>query len=386
MEYDKVLIDIYNYTYNEKKRIRSDRSAREKMIAIFNNLSNFDARKLDNPIWIGMKLTNICNLRCLHCWTENDFYEPSTEDIKTAIDKLSAANIKFIGFSGGEIFLREDIMEIIKYAKDKKMVLELFTNGTMITDQYIVLLSELLDKNVDVVQVSLDGLTNKSMNAQRGINSVDIINRIKKMVNADINIRVSYVATHMNVNELYDTYREMANCGVKGFSVSPVYPKAKGKEIFHKLNMSDYYMQIHKCINEKSDMELVYFLQIDFFNEIEKYDKVGFENIKLEYQIPSGYDSMYISAYGDVYPEFLLEYPELRLGNIFNDNLETIYDKRSKTAISVPRSLKGTKCEKCKFVSVCIGHSYQQVYETYSDFNYPNPNCKIGDKNVKVLR
>ena len=70
----------------------------------------------------SLRVTMGCNAKCKHCYTmggrklENEF---TTEQIIKIIDQLSDLNIAQMFFTGGEPFLRPDIVEILNYANDK---------------------------------------------------------------------------------------------------------------------------------------------------------------------------------------------------------------------------------------------------------------------------
>lgn len=87
----------------------------------------------------GIELTPFCNLRCVHCYLQDQDKTTllSTDEIKSIIDKLYDAGVLFLYFTGGEIFTRSDFLEIYTYAKIKGFIVELLTNGTLIDEDAI---------------------------------------------------------------------------------------------------------------------------------------------------------------------------------------------------------------------------------------------------------
>lgn len=64
-----------------------------------------------------IELTTLCNFNCKHCFLEQHTnYGLSTEEIIKIIDELREFGVYELQFTGGEIFLRTDIMDIIRYA------------------------------------------------------------------------------------------------------------------------------------------------------------------------------------------------------------------------------------------------------------------------------
>ncbi|MGC9443766.1 MAG: radical SAM protein [Candidatus Methanospirareceae archaeon] len=79
-------------------------------------------------------VTERCNLNCPTCFakSENDLAEPdlSQESIKAIIDTFAAkTNASGLQFSGGEPTLRDDLPELIAYARTKFEHVEVNTNG-----------------------------------------------------------------------------------------------------------------------------------------------------------------------------------------------------------------------------------------------------------------
>lgn len=87
--------------------------------------------------WI--ELTNICNLRCIHCYNEHaqcSKVHLSLEDFKWVVDQLCSIGIEKIQLIGGEPFLinKGILFEMMDYLSSRVKGFELFTNGTVATD------------------------------------------------------------------------------------------------------------------------------------------------------------------------------------------------------------------------------------------------------------
>ncbi|MEN2258578.1 radical SAM protein [Paraclostridium benzoelyticum] len=118
---------------------------------------------------IDISLTNRCNLNCGYCCTESGKVRPNEmniEEIKKMIDNIVLfLKPKFINLSGGEIFIRDDIYEIIEYTRRKfQGVLSISTNGTLIKEEKL----DFLVKNIDLISISLDGYNEETVSYERG--------------------------------------------------------------------------------------------------------------------------------------------------------------------------------------------------------------------------
>ncbi len=87
--------------------------------------------------WI--ELTNKCNLRCIHCYNEQEQCGKtilSLEDFKRVVDQLCSVGIDKIQLIGGEPFLlsKDTLFAMMDYLSPRVKGFELFTNGTIATE------------------------------------------------------------------------------------------------------------------------------------------------------------------------------------------------------------------------------------------------------------
>ena len=111
------------------------------------------ALQLGIPLSVQIDLTFRCNERCIHCYLDHeDHGEMSTAEIKDLLDQLAAAGVFFLNLSGGEIFMRKDLFEIIEHARKLQFAVKLKTNAVMIRAAKAKRIAEL---SVESVQISL---------------------------------------------------------------------------------------------------------------------------------------------------------------------------------------------------------------------------------------
>ena len=79
-----------------------------------------------------------CNQKCVHCYaagqTLSDEFELPTESWKKILDRCRSAGIPQVTFTGGEPTMREDLFELVKYAR--WFISRLNTNGIKLTPEY----------------------------------------------------------------------------------------------------------------------------------------------------------------------------------------------------------------------------------------------------------
>jgi len=132
-----------------------------------------------------------CNQKCVHCYAAGQKMavekELSTEQWKKIIDKVRAALIPQITFTGGEPTLREDLVELIEYSQ--WFVTRLNTNGIKLTKE---LCEKLKKASLDSMQITFyssnEAIHNELVGAKQYENTVKgIENAIEAGINISIN-------------------------------------------------------------------------------------------------------------------------------------------------------------------------------------------------------
>lgn len=114
---------------------------------------------------VHWELTYRCNEHCSHCYL--DVFPPNAEvagELTTAecfriIDEMVALGAMNLAFSGGEVLAHRDFFQIAEYARSKRLLLRLFTNGILITPQVADRIAALHPYVVEVSLYSADPKT-----------------------------------------------------------------------------------------------------------------------------------------------------------------------------------------------------------------------------------
>lgn len=119
----------------------------EKEILVDVSESEFSDGEIEN-IQIGknniefawIEVTTKCNLYCKHCYEESSSECNSSLDYDSAkyiLDELFENKISKIQFIGGEpLLIGDNLKKMIEYAKDKFEYIEVFTNGTLLNEEW----------------------------------------------------------------------------------------------------------------------------------------------------------------------------------------------------------------------------------------------------------
>ena len=122
--------------------------------------SNF--ARLNRPYKLNFAITMWCQSRCNTCniWQMKPKNELTTDEIRTFAEKNTS--FRWIGITGGEPFLRSDIVDIVKAFKENSKGLYLLTiptNSLCNQDMEIKRIREMLELKIPkiVITLSLDG-------------------------------------------------------------------------------------------------------------------------------------------------------------------------------------------------------------------------------------
>lgn len=176
---------------------------------------------------IIIELTNRCNLKCIHCFNNTNvdkISELSTEEILQIIHQAKKNGITFISLTGGEVFIRRDIEEILQEIDRVEIAFTLNTNGSHRDSRPLDLVAKYRPK---CVQVSVDG-PKEVHDRIRGIpGSFDRTYSFLRMVDLlDIPITLQFTAMQETINELswfFDFAQIFTHLrGVKVTAVAPI--------------------------------------------------------------------------------------------------------------------------------------------------------------------
>lgn len=100
------------------------------------------ARESLIPLKVHIDLTYRCHQRCIHCYIPESWRrgegpgpELTTAQIKEIMEQLASAGAFFLTFSGGEMFLRPDILPILEHARNLNFSISLMSSGTVGLDE-----------------------------------------------------------------------------------------------------------------------------------------------------------------------------------------------------------------------------------------------------------
>jgi MoaA/NifB/PqqE/SkfB family radical SAM enzyme len=152
------------------------------------------------PLSIHIGLTNRCSNQCVYCCVhkrpQTDVW--TTEFLKSVMSEMKASGTRRIHFTGGEPMLRDDIGELISFAKSLNFFVGLSTNGYQVTRR----ISEL--KGIDIVYLSYDGPPEVHARLRGKKNVEEIQSALSALKVARIPVWITTVLTRLNADFIED--------------------------------------------------------------------------------------------------------------------------------------------------------------------------------------
>src|SRR5258708_5495370 len=272
------------------------------MTALMETISS-RALELGVPLSAHLDVTYRCNERCTHCYLDHDDHgEMTLAEIKDVLDQLADAGVLFLTLSGGEVLMRMDFFEILKYARRLQFCVKIKTNGFMIREKEA---DRMRDLGVQEVRISI-----YSHRAEIHVAITKLPGSLKHSVAAirllksrGLNVAIGNVLMRPNIKDYAGVKALARDLGVEVTTDPTITPKMDGDRSLLELGIRD--SQLSQIFR---DSELVG--NVDEFCALpDAVDDSALDSIACS----AGHTSCYISPYGDVYP--CVQFP-LPSGNI----------------------------------------------------------------------
>jgi len=153
-----------------------------------------------------------CNLRCHYCYSMSGPHQKARiggDRVLSLIEEADRLGVLTIDFTGGELLLDRAWSDYVALARSAGIAVTIHTNGTLLREAQVAVLSRL---GVAAVQVSLDSHLAQVHDAARGHPGAlrRTLRGLDLLQDAGLPIRLSVMAHKDNLDTLGDTIRFMA--------------------------------------------------------------------------------------------------------------------------------------------------------------------------------
>ena len=308
------------------------------------NITNYDKRikKRQIPVEISFEVTPKCNFSCDFCFNLNSFKkdtkELSTDQIFKIIDNITQEGINTIRFTGGEPFLRKDILKIFEYAKAKGIYVKANTN-LIFSKQDI----KKLKNYVDCLYVSFNP-SEKYNNILQDREFKRKIDFIRDLVKNNFKFRLNTVSTKHNIRKLKDLGK-IVNSFDCGWTILRQVPTKNQKT---QINNGDVKILIESLIDINKKFNKKYIITALPFCS---YNPKKVKQVSIGSKRCGAFFSLSVNPSGRINICYSINKD---LGNAFKAGLIDAWKAKFSANIRELTSLPET-CKECSYVNECLG-------------------------------
>lgn len=374
-------VQLYNtYRYDKFEILYADK---------INNYKNSNLKFFVFPLHVYVYVTLRCNLNCIHCQV-NASHNKKVPELKadewvSFLSDIDRYGIFSITITGGEPFVRDDTVEILKKLGRLRSRIIVSTNGTLLNEK---ILNELKTSNIIFV-VSVDGANDKTHDKFRGSRGsfIKVINTLKLFRKLGIEHHIVTTIHKENIDELEDIVKIALNAKARSINFNIIRPFGRatsnlGRKLFIEKNNLLKLRLIFKLLQEKYSQKIVINPPslIKLLENKEFHLRTHKKNFDLKKQVKctAGTSTLHIYPNGDVYPCFLVfGYNEFNMGNIKEKNLADIWLDKKWSILRGNILIKNLhKCKKCELISICNAFRCRLGAYTYTgDILSTPPHC-----------
>ena len=293
----------------------------------------------------SINLTNRCNLNCVHCYLgpqdcelRSSKAEISTKQWLSIIDQITEAGCLYILLTGGEVLLLPDFDTIYHKCVTNGLLVNVFTNGTLVNGKILSLFENLPPQSVEI---SLYGATPQTYEAITGIKGSfrKCIHGIESLVSKQIPVKLKTMQLTQNQEE-WEAMEQIATSFGVPFRMDPaISPCLDGD---------------HSPLQYRVDPEEA--VKADFANPKRAASWVNyFKQIELNpkdeflYGCGAGLTNFHINPDGTLLPCMMLHEPsyDLTKGSFMDGWTNKIQALRS------IKAGKNYQCNRCKLRGLC---------------------------------
>jgi len=305
---------------------------------------------MEKQFYIQWHITNLCNLRCQHCY-QDDFSKKSDLDwsgLKKVSDNLLATMREWgktacIHLTGGEPLLRPELFPLLDDLDRQPTVEELgiITNGLLIDQEMKKRLSHF--SKLRKIKISLDGGNAETNDAIRQKGAFEKVMQNLPLLKEAGRFEILFMITIMksNFRSLPSLFRLCQDLSINGLIIERFIPLGRGKESLSEvLSREEWKEMIGMFLDFFSIEDVNSFLPYQAF-------QVSFDGEDPELLGAScviGEDGLCIMPEGTVFP--CRRFP-VSLGNLLSESLGQIWEKSELLEkLRKKENLKG-KCGTC---------------------------------------
>jgi len=364
------------------------------------HLLQFSEDKKPVVVWnVGQR----CNLKCVHCYSlsQNREYtgELSSAEGRALIEDLARFGSPVVLFSGGEPFLRKDLLDLAQLATDLGMRAVISTNGTLISPDMARKLKRI---GLSYVGVSLDGMeeTNDRFRGVKGAFQA-ALRGIRNCQEAGIKVGLRFTINRRNAQDIPGIFDLLEKENIPRVCFYHLVYAGRGSELIKEdldpgetrkvvdliidrtQNLHDQNKAIEVLtVDNHSDGPYLY---LRMMGEGSPRSGEVMELLRMNGGNSSGVGIGCVSWDGSVHADqFWRHYS---FGNVRHRPFSQIWMDLSNPLMArlkeKKKHVKG-RCASCRFLEVCAGNFRVRAEAITGDLWAPDPACYLTDQEIGI--
>lgn len=358
-------------------------------------------QKMPAPFLIVWNFTNMCNLRCKHCYQRADKPLPDELSLKEKlmlVDQLDKAGVAAIALSGGEPAIHPDFYRIVSEISSRGIYAAVATNGWFFADIENIIKAK--KAGLRYIEVSIDSADPEKHDWFRGVPGSweRAVKALKNAVKLGISNALAVTLTKINIDEINDIIDLAEEIGAQRVVFFNFVPVGRGKDnLWLDLDPFERERVLRKLFSEMKRRK-----NLQIISTAPQYGRVSIQMSSGKEVAPThfyvggdpivkavaefiggcGAGRIYaaIQPNGDVTPCVFLP---IVVGNIREKSFWNVWlDAPLFNLLRDRNKLKGF-CRVCPYRNVC-GGCRARAYGYYNDPMAPDPGCiynhKLWDK------
>lgn len=328
------------------------------------------------PIYVDFLLTPYCNFKCSFCSASAPNKKSQNvlkyEEIIDILKQLDSLEVMRVAFEGGELFLREDIFEILKFADLCNFEYYINTNGSFLTKEVI---EKLKETRVSRICISIDGpneIIHDSIRGYKGAFNI-ATTAIKNLIKEGIDVDAIITLSKLNYKYLYDTFYFLKTIGIKKVAIMLLatvgennkdltVPFSEWEKLLKRISLDKLNNQLpidlRIVATSEAQCQWEIFLPLKETPELYELWTNKFSNNESNDLLActAGKRNFAIDGCGNVYGcSLMVSLPELKAGNIRENSLKNIWENsimfNELRKLSI-KNISGS-CKECEYLIQC---------------------------------
>jgi SynChlorMet cassette radical SAM/SPASM protein ScmE len=185
-------------------------------------------RVMPAPRSVDIAITGRCNLSCQYCFYADEMVARSdlpSERWLAFFEELGRLGVMTVCLTGGEVFTRRDLFELIDGLIANHMRYQILTNGTLITEKVLAKFEAgKRRRRLDSIQLSVDGSRAEIHNRSRPNSFARVMRSLRLLIEARFPVTVRVTVNRHNVDDLENIARLLLeDVGLPGFSTNEAF-------------------------------------------------------------------------------------------------------------------------------------------------------------------